>query len=189
MFDILWLQPRSGTRKDQKSTKCTRYHPPSPPPVLAVTPHSAQDVIKFGQWFESLLHEQAFVIPEGMRQPLARFVKGSIANGYSRQIAERDLEVIRKEAIVKRARKTLSGTVAQKGGWMAVDQIRKSLTVVEETAKEKAEKVWNGQFGLRKFRWKRQIRPFGAIMGYGSWCMIIGKCFHCIAMWGKISVE
>ncbi|KAF6231822.1 hypothetical protein HO173_009905 [Letharia columbiana] len=65
----------------------------------------------------------------------------SVANGYSRQIAERDIEAIHKEAVVKRARKTLSGTVAQKGGWMSVDQIRKSLTVVEETAIEKAEKA------------------------------------------------
>ena len=76
-----------------------------------------------------------------MRKPLARFVKGSIANDYSRQIAERDLEIIYKEAVVKRARKTLIDTVVQKGGWMSVDQIRKSLTVVEETAKEKAKKT------------------------------------------------
>ena len=68
-------------------------------------------------------------------------MKGSIANGYSRQIAERDLEAIHQEAVVKRARKTLSGTVAQKGGWMSIDQIRKSLVVVEETAKEKAQRM------------------------------------------------
>lgn len=122
------LQPRATT-------------PPPAPIVLANTPHSAQDVIKFGQWFQGLLREQAFVIPEGMRRPLARFVKGFIANEFSRQIAERDLEVIHNEAVVKRARKTLAGTVGQEGGWMSVDQIRKSLTLHEETAKEKAEKA------------------------------------------------
>ena len=111
------------------------------PPVLAVTPHSAKDVIKYGEWFQELLAKQAFVIPEGMRKPLAQFVKGSIANGYSRQIAKQDLEAIHKAAVVKRARKTLAGTVAQKGGWMSVSQIRKSLSIVEESAKEKAERA------------------------------------------------
>ena len=117
--------------------------PPSqqPPPVLAVTPHSAQDVIKYGEWFQELLAKQAFVIPEGMRKPLARFVKGLIANSYSRQIAEQDLEAIHKAAVVKRAHKTLARTVAQKGGWMSVSQIRKSLSIVEESAKEKAERA------------------------------------------------
>ena len=112
-----------------------------PVPVLAQTLHSAQDVIKFGQWFQDLLAKQAFVIPQGMRKPLAQFVKGSIANSFSRSIAERDLENIHKEAVVKRARKSLAGTVAQKGGWMSIDRIRKSLSVVEKTAKEKAQKA------------------------------------------------
>lgn len=149
--------------------------PPPPPPVLAVTPHSAQDVIKFGQWFESLLHEQGFVIPEGMRQPLARFVKGSIANGYSRQIAERDLEVIHKEAIVKRARKTLSGTVAQRGGWRAVDQIRKPLTVVEETAKEKTEKALEGAIRAEEIQVEKANKAIKGVLrrsDYGLWKLV-----------------
>ena len=75
------------------------------------------------------------------RRSLVKFVKGFIVNGYSRQIAERDLEVIHHDALIKRARKTLAETIAQKGGWMSVDQIRKSLTMVEETVKEKAEKA------------------------------------------------
>lgn len=122
------LQPRATT-------------PESAPPLLVNTPHTAQDVIKFGQYFESLLKTQGFIIPPLFREPLAKFAKGSIANGFSRQIAERDLEALHNEALVKRARKTLAGTVAQKGGWMSVDQVRKSLTMVEETAKEKAEKA------------------------------------------------
>ena len=30
---------------------------------------------------------------------------------------------------------------AEKGGWMPIDQIRRSLTTVEETAKEKAQRA------------------------------------------------
>ena len=122
------LQPRATT-------------PPPEPIVLANTPHSGKDVIIYGQWLQRLLQTQAFVIPQGMQRPLARFVKGSLANAYSRQISERDLEAIHKEAVVKRARKSLAGTVAQKGGWMSVDQIRKSLCNVEETAIDKAKKA------------------------------------------------
>ena len=128
LIKIRALQPRATT-------------PESAPVLLMNTPHSAQDVIQFGQYFESLLETQAVTIPPLFRRPLAKFAKGSIANGYSRQIAERDLEAIHNDALAKRARKTLAGTVAQKGGWMSVDQIRKSLTMVEETAKEKAEKA------------------------------------------------
>ena len=72
-----------------------------------------------------------------MQKPLAQFVKGSIANGYLRQIAKQDLEAIHKAAVVKQACKTLTGTVAQKGGWMSVSQIRKSLSIVEESAKQR----------------------------------------------------
>ena len=115
---------------------------PEPAPVLLTnTPHTAQDLIKFGQYFERLLDEQRYIIPLMFRRPLAKFTKGSIANGFSRHIAERDLEMLHNEALTKRARKTIAGTVAQKGGWMSVDQIRKSLTMVEETAIEKAEKA------------------------------------------------
>ena len=71
-----------------------------------------------------------------MRKPLSKFVKGSIAKDYFRQIAERNIEATRKDVITKQTRKTLSKTIAQKGGgWTSVDQIRKSLTVVEETAR------------------------------------------------------
>ena len=73
--------------------------------VLANTPHSAKDVIIYGEWLQRLLQTQAFVIPQGMWKPLARFVKGSPANACSRQTSERDLEAIHKEAVVKRARK------------------------------------------------------------------------------------
>lgn len=145
------------------------------PLVLANTPHKAEDVIKYGQWFEGLLATQAFVIPEGMRQPLARFVKGSIANGYSRQIAERDLEAIHKEAVVKRARKTLSGTVAQKGGWMSVAQIRKSLTVVEETAKEKAEKALARATRAEEIQQKKAdkaVKAYIRKLDYGLWKLV-----------------
>ena len=129
--------------------------PPSdsqPPPVLAVTPHSAKDVIKYGEWFQELLAKQAFVISEGMRKPLTQFVKGSIANRYSRQIAKQDLEAIHKAAVVKRACKALAGTVAQKGGWMSVSQIRKSLSIVEENAREKAERA------LKRATWAEEIQ-------------------------------
>ena len=79
-------------------------------------------------------------------------MKGLIANGYSRQIAKRDLEAIHKAAVVKRARKTLAGTVAQKGGWMSVSQIHKSLSIVEESAKEKAERA------LKRATWAEEIQ-------------------------------
>ena len=46
-----------------------------------------------------------------MRKLLARFIKGSLANRYSRQIIERDLKVIYKEAVIKRVRKLLIETV------------------------------------------------------------------------------
>ena len=39
------------------------------------------------------------MIPQGMRKPLALFVKSFIANGFSRSIAERDFENIHKEAV------------------------------------------------------------------------------------------
>ena len=146
--------------------------------VLAQTPHSAQDVIKYGQWFQDLLAKQAFVIPKGMRKPLAQFVKGSIANGFSRQIAERDLESIHKEAVVKRARKSLAGTVAQKGGWMSIDQIRKSLSVVEETAKEKAQKALdraNRAEEIQQEKADRAVKSHIRRLDYGLWKLVHGN--------------
>ena len=104
-------------------------------------PHFAQDIIQFSQYFESLLETQAFTIPSLFRRSLAKFAKGSIVNEYSRQIAERDLEAIHNDVLVKRARKILAETIAQKGGWISIDQIRKSLIMVKETVKEKAEKA------------------------------------------------
>ena len=104
--------PEVVLKKIRNLVPCATTPEESTSLVLVNTPHKAKDVIKFGQWFQDLLATQAFIIPEGMRRPLAQFVKGFIANGYSRQIVERDLEIIHKEAVVKRACKTLAGTVA-----------------------------------------------------------------------------
>ena len=75
-------------------------------------PHSARDVIEFGEHFQRLLVTSEYAISKVLRRPLNKFIKGVIVNGFSRQIAERDLERIHKEALIKRARKTLAETVA-----------------------------------------------------------------------------
>ena len=159
------LAPRATTPEESQATSL----------VLVNTPHKAKDVIEFGRWFQDLLATQAFIIPEGMRRLLAQFVKRSIANGFLRQIAKQDLEIIHKEAVVKRARKTLAGTVAQKGGWMSVDQICKSLSVVEETAKEKAEKALKLATRAKEIQQEKAdkaVKSFLQLLDHGVWKMV-----------------
>ena len=145
------------------------------PLVLHQTPHTAENVIKYGQWFTGLLDTQSFVIPKLIQKNLRQFVKGSIANGYSRYIAERDFEAIHKEAVTKRARKTLAGTVAQKGRWMSVDQIRKSLRTVEETAVQKATKAleWaNRAEEIQQDKAHKAVKAMIRKHDYGLWKLI-----------------
>ena len=110
-----------------------------------------------------------------MRRPLAQFVKDFIVNGFFRQITERDLEIIYKETVIKRARKSLLKTVAQKGEWMSIDQIRKSLYVMKETVKEKIEKALERAIRAEEIQTEKINKVIKGVLrrsDYGLWKLV-----------------
>lgn len=104
----------------------TSTPPPPPDPtnemsaICATTPHHPHKVKSQAQILINTMKKDHRLVHPKFQPYLDRFIRGSVSNSLRCSIAERDLEITHSEA---RARKKLTGRVAQKGGVITVRDI------------------------------------------------------------------
>ena len=125
-----------------QQSRLRRATPPPPPETAwyTHTPRMAREIVLSGRVIRQFIESRD--IDDYTKRQLRRFIKGSISNGDSRTLSERDLAAVHKEAVSKAARKRLDGRVAQSGGVITVRDVRAKATKRKEDELEKAEKLY-----------------------------------------------
>ena len=144
-------------------------------PIFAQTPHGHAEILAHGT---ALQHEINTRGLEGLESPVRQAIKGGNALAHSYTLVARQLKNMQEYAIARRARKSLPGTVAQKGGVITIHDIRAKEEVVYQNDVRKAEvALVRAQKAERKMIWDRCKVSIQAEAGFRS-ILVMDKKNH-----------
>ena len=135
-------------------------------PIFAQTPHRHAEVLTHGTALQHKINTRGL---EGLESPICQAIKGGNSLAHSYTLVARQLKNMQEYAIARRARKSLSGTVAQKGGVITIHDVRAKEEVVYQNDVRKAEAALiRAQKATRKKIWDRCKVSIQAEAGFRS---------------------
>ena len=107
------------------------------PLIFAQTPRGHQEILEHNAALQKEWEAQGS--SEGLEQCIVQSIKGGNALAHSYSLVAKQLKDTQDFATARRARKSLPGTIAQKGGVITIEDVRAQIDVVAQSEVRKAE--------------------------------------------------
>ena len=122
---------------EKQAREAERTPPPVPVSPLKRTPHGFKEVIDFAEHLMDIGKKTE--LPSDFKLALERYVKGSTASAYSRELMEEELDAATGYRSLRAKRQSLPNIIASKHGPVTVGMVRASKRKRDEDEVLKAE--------------------------------------------------